>query len=61
MSQKVFLAKNSIWLSKNKEFDADFESDEKVASKIMQNSYQRIIDSKMEFLNYITVCKNFCL
>ncbi len=39
---------------KNAEFDADFESVEKVAK-----SCQRKSDRKMEFLTFITVCKSF--
>jgi hypothetical protein len=33
MTQKIFLLKNSMWVSKNAEFHADFESVEKVLKK----------------------------
>jgi hypothetical protein len=37
LSQKYFSIIFSIWVSKNAEFDADFESVEKVAKKSKQN------------------------
>jgi hypothetical protein len=43
----------------NAEFDADFESIDKVANNSCEISYQRKSDRKMEFLTYITVCKSF--
>jgi hypothetical protein len=47
MIQKMFSFKNAKWVSKNAEFD--FESVEKVANNLMQKSYQRKSDSKIEF------------
>jgi len=37
---------------KKAEFDADFESVENVAKRLMQKSYQRKSDQNMEFLNF---------
>jgi hypothetical protein len=50
MIKNVFF-QNAIWVSKNAEFDADFESVEKIAKRL---SYQRNIDRKMEFFTFIT-------
>jgi hypothetical protein len=39
MSKKNFFSKNSKWVSKNAEFDADFESIEKVLKNAPKISY----------------------
>jgi hypothetical protein len=44
---------NAIWVTKNAEFDADFESVEKVAK-----SYQQIRDREKEFFTVFAVCKS---
>jgi hypothetical protein len=43
MSKKKFLLKNSIWVSKNAEFHADFESVEKV----LKNAPKKKLLAKM--------------
>ncbi len=43
---------------KNAEFNAEIESIEKV-KELMQKSYQRKSDRKIQFLTFITVCKIF--
>jgi hypothetical protein len=51
--------KKAIWVS---EFDADFESVEKVAKKLMRkNCYQQKSKRKVEFLVFVTVFKVFHL
>ncbi len=38
-NETKFLLKNAIWIKKNAEFDADFESVEKVAKKSCKKIY----------------------
>jgi hypothetical protein len=44
---------------KKTEFDADFESAEKSAKKLVRKSYQQKSSRKMEYFAFITVCKSF--
>ncbi len=55
---KIF-PKIAIWVLKNAEFDADFESSENVAKKLMWKKLSTIKDRKIEFLTFITLCKRF--
>ncbi len=48
-----------MWLSKKAEFDADFESVEKVAKNSREKNYQQNSDRKIEFLVFSIVCTNF--
>ncbi len=56
--RKVF-QNEILWVSKNVEFDADFEFVEKVAKNLREKSYQRNSDRKMEFFTFITECQSF--
>jgi hypothetical protein len=49
MIQKNFIFQkySTVWVSNNAEFDADFESVEKVAKRHIQKSYQQKSDRKM--------------
>jgi hypothetical protein len=49
----------AIWIQKNAEFDADFESVEKAAENIMQKSYQQKSARKMGFLLFLLCEKSF--
>jgi hypothetical protein len=50
---------NAIWVSKNVELDADLESIKKDAKKLMQKSYQRKCDRKMEFFTFYCCVQKF--
>jgi hypothetical protein len=59
MTPKNFLGPKLKYGYQNEEFNADFESVEKVAKNSCGKSYQQKSDRKMEFLTFITVCKVF--
>ena len=40
MTPKIIFSNNSIWVSKNAEFDADFESIEKVSRKFTRRKLE---------------------
>jgi hypothetical protein len=57
MIQKNF--KKGMRVSKNAEFDADFELVENVVTNSCEKSYHRKSDRKPEFLTFISACKSF--
>jgi hypothetical protein len=61
MKEKNFV-KKAMWVAKNAEFDADFESAEKAAKNSCEKSYKQKSDRKMELLTFFILCaKVFCL
>jgi hypothetical protein len=57
MTQNFFSLKNSIWVSKNTEFHADFESIEKVVTKCTEKSYKQ---NKFDEHEYSEKSAYFC-
>ncbi len=61
-AKQCFLLKNSIWVSKNTEFHADFESVENFLKKCTQKSYLQKCDGNMHFFHFYLCSSNlFCL
>jgi hypothetical protein len=52
MTQKIIFQIILIWVSKNAEFDADFESVEKVVKKCLQKNYLHKSVGIMYFFNF---------
>ncbi len=57
--KKIILFKSAIWVSKDSEFDVDFESGEKVANRLKLKSYNRQSDTKIEFFYFYYCVQRF--
>ncbi len=60
MTHKVFFFKNAIWVSKNAEFNADFEFIEKLKKTHAEKVINEKVTGKLSFVLFFTV-SNFCL